>query len=142
MKNFGPAYMDQIIVNAQSLGSELAKLGLECVQVDGRYSQSHTVLLKVGKIGDREELAKQLESADIITTACTLPKEQGTHGIRLGVQELTRRGAAELEMKEAALLIARVLIKKEPAADIAKGVHSLTSTLRSFHYTWPSSGAV
>lgn len=136
MKAFGPAYMDQIIANAQSLGSELGKLGLECVQVDGRYSQSHTVLLKVEKIGDREDLAKRLESADIITTACILPKEQGTQGIRLGVQELTRRGAEEPEMKEAARLIARTLLQEQPAADIAKDVHSLTATLGSIHYTW------
>ena len=114
MKSFGPAYADQIIANAQILGSELTSLGLPCVQVGGRFSRSHTVLLKVEKIGDREELAKQLERADIITTACTLPKEHGTQGIRLGVQELTRRGAAESEMKEAARLIARALIQKDP----------------------------
>jgi glycine hydroxymethyltransferase len=136
MKDFGPAYTGQIITNAQCLGTELDELGLECVRVDGRYSRSHTVLLKVEKFGEREELARLLESADIITTACTLPKEQGSQGIRLGVQELTRRGAGEPEMKETARLICQVLLQKQPAAEIAKHVHTLTARLGSVQYTW------
>ena len=142
MRTFGTAYANQIVSNSQVLGDELQKQGFECVQVDGCFSQSHTLLLKVGKIGDREQLAKRLESADIITTACALPKEQGAQGIRLGVQELTRRGASERDMREAARLIAATLLEKQPVSEIAGDVHSLAAKLSSIHYTWQESSGV
>jgi glycine hydroxymethyltransferase len=139
MEQFGLAYMDQVSVNAQALGTALQAEGIPCVQVDGCFSQSHTVLVKTGEIGPGAEIAKRLEAADIICTASTLPVEQGTHGLRLGVQEITRLGARLPEIELAAQLIAKVILQKGDPQKLANQVHELTSGLGPIGYTWPQS---
>lgn len=136
MKVFGQAYMDQIVTNSQALGRNLEAQGFPCVQVDGRFSMSHTILMKVRKNEESEETAERLEAADIITTACTLPKVHGMKGIRLGVQELTRLGAIEPEISQVARLIAQAILQKQPVDATAEGVHSLTSSLGPIRFTW------
>jgi glycine hydroxymethyltransferase len=136
MDTFGATYMNQIVANSQALGWNLEEQGIPCVQSEGCFSKSHTVLMKIEENVDAEETAERLEEADIITTACKLPKEQGMKGIRLGVQEITRLGAKEPEMKMVAHLIAGVIIQRQPVQKIAEEVHSFTSSLGPIRFTW------
>jgi glycine hydroxymethyltransferase len=68
-----------------------------------------------------------------------LPVEQGTHGLRLGVQEITRLGARLPEIELAAQLIAKVILQKGDPQKLANQVHELTSGLGPIGYTWPQS---
>jgi glycine hydroxymethyltransferase len=136
MEVFGPDYMDQVIANSQTLGEQLERLGVACVSVDGRFSKSHTVLMKVGEIGKGDELAGHLEACDIITTPCILPKEHGTQGIRLGIQELTRLGATDVEMKQAAQIIADAIRKTKSTESIITAVHQLTAQLGPVRFSF------
>jgi glycine hydroxymethyltransferase len=139
MEMFGPAYMDQISANAQALGTALQTEGIPCVQVNGCFSQSHTVLVKTGEIGPGAEIAKRLEAADIICTASTLPVEQGTQGLRLGVQEITRLGARLPEIQLAAQLIAKAILQESDPQKLGNQVHEFMSGLGPIGYTWPQS---
>jgi glycine hydroxymethyltransferase len=133
---FGKLYMNQIVANSQELGRNLEEQGIHCVQYEGCFSKSHTILIKVKEKDDAEEIANRLEAVDIITTACKLPVEQGMKGIRIGVQEITRLGAKETEMKMVAHLIAQAMKQKQPKKALIEEVHSLVSSLGPIQFTW------
>jgi glycine hydroxymethyltransferase len=81
-------------------------------------------------------IANRLEQADIITTATSLPEVLGTQGIRLGVQEITRRGAIEPDMQTVARLLALVILNKNEPSAIAEKVHTFTAALGPVRFTW------
>jgi glycine hydroxymethyltransferase len=136
MKRFGRAYMDAVRVNAQDLGNALAREGVPCVAVDGRFSDSHCVLARVTEFGSGTELALRLEEAGIITTSTLLPDVQGPQGIRLGVQEITRLGADEQTIAVIARLIADVIGGRRPLTSISKDAAALATSLNTFQYTF------
>ena len=135
MQAFGAAYADAVRANAQALGDALAQQGVPAVVVDGRYSQSHCLLAKVAGFGSGAEVAGRLESAGIITTSALLPDVQGTEGIRIGVQELTRLGAVPATMAEVGRLIAEAAAARRPLAAIAADAAALMATLGPIGYT-------
>ena len=55
-------------------------------------------------------------------------------GIRLGVQELTRVGMKQSEMKEVAHLIHRVVVKKEAPAKVLTDVKALKKNFTKIRY--------
>jgi glycine hydroxymethyltransferase len=136
METFGRAYMDQTRANSQALGQALEMEGIPCVQVNSCFSQSHTVLMKLGSLGHGADIAVRLEGADIITTATTLPAVQGSQGIRLGTQEITRLGALEADMEIVAGLIADVVLERRGKPEVSEKVHAFTAGLGPVRYTW------
>jgi glycine hydroxymethyltransferase len=144
MLAFGPAYGDQVIANSQALGEALVAEGIQCVTDGGRppagprYSSSHTVLLRVGDFGTADAVAAQLEAAGIITTGGLLPDALGGHGIRVGTQEMTRRGLRETGMVRVAQFIAEALRDERPSADIAAEVAAFVGDLGPLRFTWPA----
>jgi glycine hydroxymethyltransferase len=142
-ESFGEAYAEQMSGNAQALGTTLERAGIPCVTVGGRYSRSHTLLLKVAELGKAQDLVLRLEKADILTGKTTLPKLHGSEGIRIGVQEITRLGAMEEDMAVVGTLLARVLKSAASPSDVARDVHALSTSLGPVRYTWekPVGGA-
>ena len=136
MQQWGAAYADQIIANAQALGAALEAEGVPCVKVDERYSQSHTILACVSRFGKSAEVAQRLEDANIITTAAHLPELWGVEGIRIGVQEITRLGATEAEMPCIARWVAQALTGSAEAASIAGEIREFTISLGPIRFTW------
>ena len=128
MQRHGPAYMDAVRRNAQGLGEALAREDVPCVTVDGSYSESHCILARVAAFGSAKVLAGILEESGIITTNALLPVEQGTEGIRLGVQEITRLGADERTM------VGDALADRRPPTSIARDAAALAATLKTFSY--------
>ena len=144
MLEFGPAYADQVIANSQALGAALVGEGIPCV-TDGslppdgpHYSASHTLLMRVSDFGTAEVVAEKLESAGIITTGGLLPDALGGQGIRLGTQEMTRRGLREADMTRVAQLIAEALRDERPSVEIAAEVASFVGALGPLRFTWPA----
>ncbi|MFQ6085205.1 MAG: hypothetical protein ACE5OY_02945 [Candidatus Bathyarchaeia archaeon] len=73
------------------------------------YTESHQVLLDMGKIEDRtglifQETATRLERANIIIDSIG----------RLGTQEMTRYGMRECDMETIADLISRLVAGEDP----------------------------
>jgi glycine hydroxymethyltransferase len=135
MKAFGTAYMDEVRTNSQELGEALSREGIPCVEVGGRYSESHCLLLRVAEYGSGNEIAARLEDAGIITTSTQLPAAQGGEGVRVGVQELTRRGADVETMSLVARLLADAVLTRRPAAQIADQAAAVTAALGPLRYT-------
>ncbi|MBS10559.1 MAG: serine hydroxymethyltransferase [Gemmatimonadetes bacterium] len=94
-KACGSAYADAIIANAKALAGALEARGLPIVGAEHGYTESHTVIPVVDAYGTGAEVAERLEACHIIAGGTGVPDEYGSHGLRIGVQEVTRYGMDE-----------------------------------------------
>jgi glycine hydroxymethyltransferase len=89
------------------------------------FTESHQVAMNVSKVKRATILAKELESNNIILNKNLIPGDDVNHsddpsGIRMGTQELTRRGMKESEMDEVAEFIKRVAMNDETVKNDVK----------------------
>jgi glycine hydroxymethyltransferase len=112
---FGKEYAQQVVKNSQRLAEVLAEQNIPVVGADWGYTASHQILLHTQNLEQGQKMCAQLEAADIIADA----------GVRLGSQEVTRRGMQINQMADIAQLIAQRL-QGAPAKQVKKKVHSLT----------------
>jgi glycine hydroxymethyltransferase len=136
MQRWGAAYGKAIVENAQALGEALEAHGVPCVCVEGRYTQSHTILACVSSFGKGADLAGRLEACGIICTAAHLPAYWGSEGLRIGLQEVTRLGAIPGQMARVAQWIAEGLQGSRPAEDIARETAGYAASLGPVQFTW------
>jgi len=139
--NFGHEYMSQVVSNAKSLAKEAENLGLQPLYPEREYTECHEAVFDLSKQGNATELAKMLEEAHIICGATTIPNDDspdgnyGKTGLRTGVQELTKLGMKNNEMKVAAKLLKQVLIDKE-IEKTKKEVIDFVKDYKSIHYSF------
>jgi len=138
-EEYGVAYAQDIIKNAQSFASALAAEGFDVLAESRGYTASHQVLTRHGETdsGAGAKAALLLEESGIITNMNMLPgdtKALTPSGLRLGVQELTRVGMGTLEMQEVAKLYARVLLHQEDPKVVRKDVVQLKSDFQIIRY--------
>lgn len=140
-KEFGEKYAKQTIKNAKKLAKELAKNDIDVVGNGEKYTESHQILADVSNEGGGSKIAKKLEKSNIIANKNLLPwdraeKTREPSGIRLGVQELTRLGMKEKEMKIIANLISDVIKSKKSIETIKKEVKDLRKDYDKINYCY------
>jgi glycine hydroxymethyltransferase len=128
MQSGGP-YYDAVTANSGALAAAIEARGIPMVAAAGRYTASHTVLVRCGGFGDGPAIAARLESANIMTTDTSLPAELGGEGIRLGTQEVTRSGADGQAMKLIADLIVDVILGTRPVAEVRADARDFARSL-------------
>ncbi len=105
MLEFGEKYAEQVIRNARTLAETLFDYGFNVLCPHKEFTASHQVLLDVRELGGGRKIAEKLEENNIIVTKIALPWDSdkdatgNPSGIRIGVQEMTRWGMKEEEMK-------------------------------------------
>ncbi len=127
MLEFGESYAKQIVRNAKVLAEELASQGIRVIGEKRGYTESHQVVFE----GSRRE-QEVLERNGIFVNVWP-----STALIRIGVQEVTRLGMKEGEMKHIAELISRAL-KGDSVRD---EVEELSREFSRVHYSFDSSPA-
>ena len=114
---YGEAYADHCIRNAEALGQALAAAGVPVHGVKDRpYTESHHLALRAAPFGGGQTAAKHLARANIMLCGIGLPitpMAGDLNGIRIGTQEVTRFGMDEAAMAEVARLMTRVMIAGE-----------------------------
>ncbi len=125
MLAYGPAYAAAIVANARRLASELAARDISVVGASAGYTRSHTVVLQISAFGDASTVGRRLEEAGIIVTASRLPEALGGAAIRLGLQEVTRRGMTPDEMVAVARLMADVIASRRSPELVRPEVHAM-----------------
>jgi glycine hydroxymethyltransferase len=115
MLEFGEAYGKQIVRNSKALAQSLHELGFNVLAEDLGFTESHQVVMDVSNIERASILAKTFESNNIILNKNLLPSDDvhrsdDPSGIRLGTQEITRRGMKESQMEEVAEYIKKVAL--------------------------------
>lgn len=137
MIHFGDAYATQIITNAKVLAQSLYEKGFDVLCEHKGFTESHQIAINTLSHGGGAVVAEKLENANIITNKNMLPSDKDPEkpaGIRIGVQELTRIGMKESEMREIAALIARVVIGGEDENRIKDEVLALRKDFQHIHY--------
>ncbi len=141
MKYFGEAYADQIVRNARTLAEALAEEGFKVLGEHLGYTKSHQVAVDVREFGGGAKAAQLLEEANIIVNKNLLPYDppdaiKNPSGLRLGVQEMTRWGMREGEMREIARLIRKVVIDGVEPQKVREEVRELRRNFQKVHYTF------
>lgn len=91
----GSVYADAIVANAKALGKALEERGVPIVGAHLGYTASHTLMAVVDEYGEGQAVADRLESCRVIVGGTDVPEAYGRHGLRIGVQEVTRYGMTE-----------------------------------------------
>ncbi|EKF86833.1 serine hydroxymethyltransferase [Methanobacterium formicicum] len=138
MAEFGAAYAQQIIKNAKALAQSFHELGFNVLCEDLGFTESHQVAMDVSNIGKASKMAKDLEANNIILNKNLLPwddvnRSDDPSGIRVGTQELTRRGLKESHMPEVAELIRKVAVDGK---DAKNEVSEFISSFDTVHYAF------
>lgn len=138
MLEFGADYATQIIRNSQSLAANLHELGFNVLCEDQGFTQSHQVAFDVSNLGRASEFAKTLETNNIILNKNLLPwdnvnRSDDPSGIRVGTQEITRRGLKESHMAEVAEFIKMVVMDGK---DVKNEVTEFINQYTTVHYAF------
>jgi len=136
---FGEEYAKQMISNAQTLAQALYDAGLDVLCKDNGFTQSHQVAADVSKCGGGAKVASNLEKANIIINKNLLPWDNVNNpgdpsGIRLGIQELTRLGMKEPEMREVAQFFKRIILEEEEPGKVKNDVTFMKKDYQKVHY--------
>ena len=110
----GSAHADAIVGNAKALGRAFREQGVPVVAADRGYTESHTIVPVVDAFGASGAQVRQLEACHILVNAAGAPRKLGKHGLRIGVQEVTRYGMTEAEAPEIASCILDVVSGRDP----------------------------
>ena len=134
----GEAHASAIIDNAKALGRALHERGIRVAGADLGFTESHTLMVIVDEFGQGKALADQLEACHIITGATSIPAELGTHGLRIGVQEVTRYGMTPADTPEIADCIVDALNGRD-IEDVKRRVIALAGRFNRIRFTLDAS---
>jgi glycine/serine hydroxymethyltransferase len=121
MNEFKEAFQNQVRANARAFAQALHTHGIpvEGDPADG-YTETHQVIIRVKAFGPGMEIARRLETNNVLTNYQALPDDATfleSSGIRLGVQEMTRFGMKEKDFDALAGLMSDVIVRNKPARD-------------------------
>lgn len=119
MNEFKEAFQNQVRRNARAFALALHASGIpvEGDPADG-YTETHQVIIRVKAFGPGMEIARRLETNNVLTNYQALPDDAtflDSSGIRLGVQEMTRFGMKEQDFDVLAGLMSDVIVRNKPA---------------------------
>jgi glycine hydroxymethyltransferase len=124
----GAEYADRCIANARMLGQFLSEEGLSVLERDKGFTDTHHLAVDVSGHGGGDVVSEKLALAGIIASPSILPigdDETEARGLRLGTQELTRRGFGSEQFMQLARLISAVVTDRIDVADAAESVSRL-----------------
>lgn len=138
MLEFGEDYAKQIIKNSKALAQALYELGFNVLCEDLGFTESHQLAMDVSKLGSASVFAKRLEANNVILNKNLLPwddvdNSDNPSGIRIGTQEVTRRGMKESEMSEIAEYIKKVVMDEK---DVKDDVSEFMNQYVNVHYAF------
>ncbi|HIQ49703.1 MAG TPA: serine hydroxymethyltransferase [Nanoarchaeota archaeon] len=148
MNEFGESYAKQIIKNAKCFAQALYELGFNVLCEEYGFTNSHQILVDVKNLGGGKIVAEKLEKANIITNKIALPWDkdkdatQNPSGIRIGVQELTRWGMTQSEMKEIAEFFKKVLIDNQDPSKVKQEVIEFRKNFQEIKYAFSLEGEI
>jgi glycine hydroxymethyltransferase len=136
---FGEDYATQVISNAKQLGRALDEEGFNVLAAHKNYTKSHQVVIDISSISNGHEAANRLEESNIICNSNLLPRDSlemlwHPSGLRLGVQEVTKLGMKESEMREIAKFIRKSLIDCQDTNQLKREVTAFRTHYRKVHF--------
>jgi glycine hydroxymethyltransferase len=137
MRAFGAQYAAATIENAQRLASAFAGHGLVPMFAERGYTESNQFLVPWGDHEAATSFARLCERANIIVSVIALPggaARQTSHGLRIGVQDLTRHGLTPGQFQQVADAVATVARDPRRADRIAADMSELAAQTATVYY--------
>jgi len=139
IKEFGEDYATQTIKNAKALGRAMYEYGFDVLCPDKDFTESHQILVDVRKNGGGKKVASTLEKANIILNKNILAFDDVNNsddpsGLRIGVQEMTRYGMKESEMKYIAELMKKIVMDGKNPESVREEVIEFRKKFQKIHY--------
>ena len=113
--------------NAQTAGQYLYENGVKVLAENKGFTQSHQIAVDIRSFGGGNKIAQDLEDANIILNKNLLPydnqsSKEDPSGLRIGFQDVTRRGIREGDIKHLCDLMLDVIKAKRTPAQVKQDV--------------------
>ena len=137
MQHHGKNYARDMLTNAQSLGAALQSEGVGLLSYNNCFTNSHELLISSGWSDSNLEATDRLFRSNISVNgrvAFSRPT------IRIGVQELTRRGMGPIQMQQIAALLATAIRDSGSEQNLRDHVRLITSDFPNILYSFDADG--
>jgi glycine hydroxymethyltransferase len=139
MKVFGAQLARQTIKNAQKAGQYLYENGIKVLAEKKGFTKSHQIAVDIRNYGAGKKIAQDLEDANIILNKNLLPYDDQSSkddpsGLRIGFQDITRRGFLEGDIKQLCDLMLEVIKSKRKPAEVKVDVLALKKDFSQVKY--------
>jgi len=143
MRVFGRDLARQTVKNAKAAGQYLYENGLKVLGESKGFTESHQIAVDVREFGGGGVVAEKLEEANIILNRNILPYDdqrnrENPSGIRIGFQDVTRRGFREEDIKYLCDLMLQVIKGKREPSEVRKEVIELRKKFSEIKYGFKS----
>lgn len=145
MKLFGRELAEQTVRNAQTAGQYLYEHGINVLGGEKGFTRSHQLAVDVREWGGGKRVAEDLERANIILNKNLLPYDnqntrENPSGIRIGFQDVTRRGFKESDIKHLCDLMVDVIKYKRKPENVKNDVIDFKKQFNKVEYGFKSVG--
>ena len=143
MKVFGAELARQIVKNAQTAGQYLFENGVKVLAEKKGFTRSHQIAVDIRNFGGGKKIAQDLEDANIILNKNLLPYDDQSDkddpsGLRIGFQDVTRRGFKEDDIKHLCDLMLSVMTGKRKPSEVRESVIAWKKDFNQVKYGFQS----
>lgn len=132
MAKYGTRYAAQVVENAQYLAHKLHEKGLKVIGKEQGFTKNHQLFIDVTDVEPGPVLLERLLRANISVNR-TVPFEK-IDALRLGVQEVTRRGYTKDDLEQIAVWLSSIILDKRDPVVIAPSVSELVCSRNAILY--------
>ena len=143
LKLYGKELAKQTIKNAQKAGRYLFENGVKVLGRKNGFTRSHQIAVDVRDYGGGQKIASNLEEANIILNKNLLPYDNQHNrndpsGLRIGFQDVTRRGFKEGDIECLCSLMLDVVKGTRKPVEVRKDVIKLRQNFKEIKYCFQS----
>lgn len=143
MRLFGAELARKTVKNAQTAGQYLCENGIKVLCASKGFTKSHQIAVDVCEFGGGKKVAQDLEDANIILNKNLLPYDDQSNrdnpsGLRIGLQDVTRRGLREGDVKHLCDLMLSVIRGKRKPSDVREDVIAFKKEFNQVKYGFQS----
>jgi len=143
MRLFGAELARKTVKNAQTAGQYLCENGIKVLCASKGFTKSHQIAVDVCEFGGGKKVAQDLEDANIILNKNLLPYDDQSNrdnpsGLRIGFQDVTRRGLREGDIKHLCDLMLSVIRGKRKPSDVREDVIAFKKEFNQVKYGFQS----
>jgi len=139
MKVFGAELAKQTVKNAQAAGQYLCENGVKVLCSSKGFTRSHQIAVDIRDFGGGKKIAQDLEDANIVLNKNLLPYDDQSNrdnpsGLRVGFQDVTRRGFREGDVKHLCDLMLSVIKGTKTPSEVKPEVAALKKEFSQVKY--------
>lgn len=137
LKSFGKEYAKELVQNNKYLASCMDNLGFNIAAKEYDYTESNQFWVDCETKENAIKVFQRLQEINISSNMIFLPKDRW--GLRIGTNELTRRGVKRSTLENLAGIMADAVYKRDSKLSLIRRSIELVRELNSLEYTFDNS---